>query len=207
MRERFPGTVLNFRAHGLMQVTEALLQDGRQFLSGDDVGKRNGAIFRAMRRVGFELPPRRMVTLQADAERIAAALSAVFGPVAAAVLAAGGDVLSVQGETLVAVFRNPHASGAVSERFRLTPLRNGLFTPELQWQSRGKRRILQECKLDTPGPGDRAGRPYRGTAMRRRRRHRLPIGRLRPQRAASSAQGRRGARTPAASAGRQAFPH
>jgi hypothetical protein len=31
----------------------------------------------------------------------------------------------------------------VSERFPLTPLQNCLFTPELQWQSRGQRRILQ----------------------------------------------------------------
>ena len=42
----------------------------------------------------------------------------------------------------------------MSERFRLIPLRYRLFTPELQWQSRGKRRISQGCNLETPGPGD-----------------------------------------------------
>jgi deoxyribodipyrimidine photolyase len=41
----------------------------------------------------------------------------------------------------------------VSERFRLIPLQNCLFTPELQWQSRGKCRISQRRKLETPGPG------------------------------------------------------
>jgi hypothetical protein len=33
----------------------------------------------------------------------------------------------------------------VYRRFRCQPLRNCLFTPELQWQPRGKRRILQGC--------------------------------------------------------------
>jgi hypothetical protein len=33
----------------------------------------------------------------------------------------------------------------VSERFSVIPLQDWLFTPELQWQSRGKWRILQEC--------------------------------------------------------------
>ena len=41
----------------------------------------------------------------------------------------------------------------VSRRFRLIPLQYCLFTPELQWQSRGQWRILQGCKLETPGPG------------------------------------------------------
>jgi hypothetical protein len=43
----------------------------------------------------------------------------------------------------------------VSGNFPLNPLRYRLFTPELQWQSRGKRRISQGCKPETPG----AGRP------------------------------------------------
>ena len=30
----------------------------------------------------------------------------------------------------------------VRRRFRLTPLRNSLFTPELQWQARGKTAYL-----------------------------------------------------------------
>ena len=41
----------------------------------------------------------------------------------------------------------------VSERFWLVPRRNCLFTPELRWQPRGKRRILQVCKRDTLGSG------------------------------------------------------
>jgi hypothetical protein len=39
----------------------------------------------------------------------------------------------------------------VSERFLLIPLRYWLFTPELQWPSRGKSRVLQGCKRGTPG--------------------------------------------------------
>ena len=35
----------------------------------------------------------------------------------------------------------------------LTPLQNCLFTPELQWQSRGKWRTLQGCQLETLGVG------------------------------------------------------
>jgi hypothetical protein len=44
-------------------------------------------------------------------------------------------------------------STSVSRRYPLAPLGNCLFTPELQWQSRGKWRILQGCELETPGPG------------------------------------------------------
>jgi hypothetical protein len=39
----------------------------------------------------------------------------------------------------------------VSRCFRLTPLQNCLFTPDLQWQFRGKWRILQGCKLVQTG--------------------------------------------------------
>jgi hypothetical protein len=39
---------------------------------------------------------------------------------------------------------------AVSERLRLIPLRDCLFTPELQWQPRGKGQILRGCELETP---------------------------------------------------------
>ena len=39
----------------------------------------------------------------------------------------------------------------MSERFLLIPLRYWLFTPELQWPSRGKSRVLQGCKRGTPG--------------------------------------------------------
>ena len=38
-------------------------------------------------------------------------------------------------------------------RFPWTPLQHCLFTPELQWQSRGKRRILQGCTGETLGVG------------------------------------------------------
>jgi hypothetical protein len=38
----------------------------------------------------------------------------------------------------------------VSERFLCTPLQTCLCTPELQWQPRGKRRILQGCQRETP---------------------------------------------------------
>ena len=39
--------------------------------------------------------------------------------------------------------------------FPVDPLQNCLFAPELQWQSRGKRRILQGCQRETPGPAVR----------------------------------------------------
>jgi hypothetical protein len=39
------------------------------------------------------------------------------------------------------------------ERFSLTPLQYWLFTPELQWHSRGKRRISQGCEPETLGVG------------------------------------------------------
>ena len=42
---------------------------------------------------------------------------------------------------------------AVSRRFSLTPLQHCLLFPEIQWQSRGKRRTSQGCKLETPRPG------------------------------------------------------
>jgi hypothetical protein len=42
-------------------------------------------------------------------------------------------------------------AGKLRERFRLTPLQYCLFTLELQWQSRGTRRILQGRKLETHG--------------------------------------------------------
>jgi hypothetical protein len=36
--------------------------------------------------------------------------------------------------------------------FPVIPLENCMFTPESQWKSRGKRRILQGCELETPVP-------------------------------------------------------
>jgi hypothetical protein len=42
---------------------------------------------------------------------------------------------------------------AVSERFPLIPLQYWSLTPELQWQSRGKWRILQGCQRETVGVG------------------------------------------------------
>jgi hypothetical protein len=39
----------------------------------------------------------------------------------------------------------------VSGRFRLRPLQNWLFTPELQWQSMGKWRILEGCERARSG--------------------------------------------------------
>jgi hypothetical protein len=44
---------------------------------------------------------------------------------------------------LRATARQRRDDGVVSERFRSAPLQHCLFTPELQWQSRGKRRISQ----------------------------------------------------------------
>jgi hypothetical protein len=41
----------------------------------------------------------------------------------------------------------------VSEHFPLIPLQHWLFTPELQWQFRGKWRILQGCQRETLGVG------------------------------------------------------
>ena len=41
--------------------------------------------------------------------------------------------------------------GKVSRRFRFPPLHKCMFTPGLQWQSRGKWRILQGCKPERPG--------------------------------------------------------
>jgi broad specificity phosphatase PhoE len=65
----------------------------------------------------------------------------------------------------------------VSERFPLIPLQYWLFTPELQWQSRGKWRILQGCQreglrmLGALAPDGwhcvltRGGRLYRGACL------------------------------------------
>ena len=41
---------------------------------------------------------------------------------------------------------------SVFRSYLFIPLQNWLFTPELQWQSRDKWRILQGCKRETPGP-------------------------------------------------------
>ena len=45
----------------------------------------------------------------------------------------------------------------VRGRFRMISLRNCLFTPELQWQSRGERRILQGCNGARSGQQPRLG--------------------------------------------------
>jgi hypothetical protein len=59
---------------------------------------------------------------------------------------------------------------AVSERSPFTLLQRCLFAPEIQWQPRGKRRILQGCQRDplgiapSPGAGPRLARRVRGAA-------------------------------------------
>jgi hypothetical protein len=47
----------------------------------------------------------------------------------------------------------PEAMYSVTQRFPIKPLQYWLFPPELQWQSRGKWRILQGDKRETLGPG------------------------------------------------------
>jgi hypothetical protein len=67
--------------------------------------------------------------------------------------------------TSIRRYRRRGRHSRVSERFPLIPLRNWLLTPELQWEPRGKRRILPGCKLETPGPA-RGRAPTRGELKR-----------------------------------------
>ena len=66
---------------------------------------------------------------------------------AAEVAVAGvrGEGVCCEGESVrrAAMYGMGAMGERASERFPLTPRRNCLFAPELQWQSRGQRRILQ----------------------------------------------------------------
>eukprot|EP01048_Picozoa_sp_COSAG05_P011431 COSAG05_NODE_1076_length_5956_cov_3.157418_3_plen_504_part_00 len=111
VRERFPGTVLCIDVLGWSRLSEALLQDGGHLHAR--VQRCNIATLAAIRAIDAE--PLQTSTLQPAAKRLNASLCTVFAPMAAAIAAAGGDLVSLSGQSLVAVFRGPPRGSDNSE--------------------------------------------------------------------------------------------
>jgi hypothetical protein len=101
------GAVLLFEANGVARLADALIEDGGCWLDG--VRYRNLSTLGTLRTLGVELPA--ATRLDQGAEKLAAVLQQLLGPIVAAVQDSGGDVISIEGERILAVFAEPTEGG------------------------------------------------------------------------------------------------